>query len=39
MDLLQKSQEKIQTFKEAGDLRYIFQNELNKAYFLHDMDY
>ena len=24
-------------FKETGDLRYIYQNELNKVFFPHDM--
>ena len=26
-------------FKETGDSRYIYQNELDKACFQHDMDY
>ena len=26
-------------FKEAGDSRYICQNKLDKACFLHDMSY
>ena len=26
-------------FKETGDLRYIYQNELDKASFQHDMTY
>ena len=25
--------------KETGDLRYIYRNELDKAYFQHDMAY
>ena len=28
-----KNKERIQKFKETGDSRYIYQNELNKAYF------
>ena len=32
-----KNKEKIQKFKEKGYLRYICQNELNKAYFQQDM--
>ena len=26
-------------FEETGDSRYIYQNELDKAYFQHDMTY
>ena len=26
-------------FKETGNLQYIYQNELDKACFQHDMDY
>ena len=29
----------IQKFKETGDSRYIYQNELDKACFQHDMVY
>ena len=32
-----KNKERIQTFKETGDSRYIYQNELDKACFQHDM--
>ena len=32
-----KNKEKIQKFKEIGDSRYIYQNELNKACFQHDI--
>ena len=32
-----KSKERIQTFKETGDAKYIYKNELNKACFQHDM--
>ena len=28
-----------QKFKEKGDLRYIYQNDLDKVCFQHDMDY
>ena len=34
-----KNKERIQKFKETGDSRYIYQDELNKAYFQHDMAY
>ena len=30
-----KSKERIQKFKETGDSRNIYQNELNKACFQH----
>ena len=32
-----KNKEKIQKFKEIGDSRYIYQNELDKVCFQHDM--
>ena len=32
-----KSKERIEKFKETGDSRYIYQNELDKACFQHDM--
>ena len=32
-DHLQKTKEKIQKFKETGDSRYIYQNELDKTCF------
>ena len=32
-----KNKERIQKFKENGDSQYIYQNELNKACFQHDM--
>ena len=31
---LTKSKERIQKFKETGESRYIYQNELVKAFFL-----
>ena len=34
-----KDKERIQKFKETRDSRYIYQNELDKAYFQHDMAY
>ena len=32
-----KNKERIKKFKETGDSRYIYQNELDKACFQHDM--
>ena len=37
--LFTKNKERIQKFKETGDSRYIYQNELDKAFFQHDMAY
>ena len=34
-----KNKERIQKFKETGDSRYIYRNELDKACFQHDMVY
>ena len=34
-----KNKERIKKFKETGDLRYIHQNELDKACSQHDMAY
>ena len=34
-----KNIEKIQKFKEKGDSPYIYQNELDKACFEHEMAY
>ena len=34
-----KNKERIQKFKETGDTKYIYRNELDKACFQHDMDY
>ena len=39
MDHLQKNKERIHKFKQTGDSRYIYQNELDKACFQHDMAY
>ena len=36
---LTKNEERIQKFKETGDSQYIYQNELDKACFQHDMAY
>ena len=36
---ISKNNERIQKFKEKGNLRYIFQSELNKVCFQHDMTY
>ena len=32
-----KNKERIKTFKVTGDSRYIYQNELDKACFQHDI--
>ena len=34
-----KNEERIEAFKETVDSRYIYQNELDKACFQHDMAY
>ena len=34
-----KHKERIQKFKETGDVRYIYRNELDKACFQHDAAY
>ena len=34
-----KNKERIQKSKETGDTNYIYKNELDKAYFKHDMAY
>ena len=34
-----KSKAKIQKFKETGDPRYIYKNDLEKVCFQHDMGY
>ena len=34
-----KNKERIQEFKETGDTKYIYENELDKACFQHDMGY
>ena len=37
VDHLEKKKKSIQNFKGTGDSRYIYQNELDKACFQHDM--
>ena len=37
--LFTKNKERIQKFKETGDSRYIYQIELDKACFQHDVAY
>ena len=39
VDHLQKIKKRIQKFKQTGDSRYIYRNELDKACFQHDMAY
>ena len=34
-----KNKERIQKFKEIGDSQYIYQNELDKSCFQHDITY
>ena len=34
-----KNKGRMQKFKETGDTKYIYKNELNKAFFQHDMTY
>ena len=34
-----KNKERIQKFKETGDTKYIYRNELDKACFQHDIAY
>ena len=36
---LAKNKDRIQKFKETGDSQYIYQNNLDKAFFQHDMTY
>ena len=36
---LQRKKERMQKFKETGNLRYIYQNELEKACFQYDIAY
>ena len=39
MDHLQKNKVRTEKFKETGDSRYIYQNELDNSCFQHDMAY
>ena len=34
-----KNKERIQKFQETGDKSYIYKNELDKAWFQHDIAY
>ena len=34
-----KNKKRIQNYKETGDTNYIYKNELDKAFFQHDMAY
>ena len=34
-----KTKERVQKFKETGDTKYAYKNELDKACFQHDMAY
>ena len=34
-----KTKKRIQKFKQTRDSRYIYKNELDKAFFQHDMAY
>ena len=34
-----KNKDRIQVFKETGDTKYIYKNDLDKACFQHDMAY
>ena len=34
-----KNKKRMQKFKQTGDSRYIYRNELDKACFQHDMAY
>ena len=34
-----KNKERIQIFKETGDTKYMYRNELDKACFQHDRAY
>ena len=36
---LTKNKERIRKFKETGDTNYIYKNEVDKAWFQHDMAY
>ena len=39
MDLFIRHKERIKKFKQTGDTRYIYRNELDKACFQHDSAY
>ena len=35
---LTRNKERIEKFRETGDSRYIYKNEIDEASFQHDMD-
>ena len=37
--LFTKNKERTQKFKETGDKKFLYRNELDKACFQHDMGY
>ena len=39
VDHLQKNKERIEKFKETGDSQYIYQNNLDKVCFQHNMTF
>ena len=39
VDHLEKTKKKCKNLQKSGDSRYIYQNELDKACFWHDMAY
>ena len=38
-DPLTKNKQRIQGFMDTGDKKHIYKNELDKAYFQHDIAY
>ena len=38
-ELFTKNKGRIQKFKETGDIKYVYKNDLDKACFQHDMAY
>ena len=38
-DPFTRNKERIKRFKESGDTKYVYRNELDKACFQHDMAY
>ena len=39
MSHCKKNKTRLQKFKETGDFRYMYRNELDKVCFQHDMTY
>ena len=37
--LFTKNRERIQKFRETGNLKHLYRNELDKAFFAHDAAY